>query len=208
MPNNDDTIEILPRERHQELPPRLHHVQRRVVGVEVLPLALSATAVALALALALLIGGHLIAAIVLLVVAVVLGGFLRFGIRHEPRSEVARASLRASDRTRSRARLAVVAVRAWSGAAAEIVRERGRELRLRYRLRDQLRPLGEAVYRDQPERAEAIKAQAAALERELLDRRREAAAAVGAARGAIERERALIEPTESLPRQRRDAPEP
>jgi hypothetical protein len=163
-----------------------------------LPLLLTATALGLALTLVLLITGHLIAAIVLFVLTIVLGVFLRTGIRHEPDSEISRASVRANDRTRSRLHVGTVAARAWSRAAPSLVRARWRELRLRRLLRGQLQPLGEAVYRNEAERAEAIKAQAAALERELVASRRKADAAVAAARGEIARERALVGPTESL----------
>lgn len=195
---DDDTIEILARQRRREVPPKVHHVQRRVLGVEMLPLLLTATALGLALTLVLLITGHLIAAIVLFVLTIVLGVFLRTGIRHEPDSEISRASVRANDRTRSRLHVGTVAARAWSRAAPSLVRARWRELRLRRLLRGQLQPLGEAVYRNEAERAEAIKAQAAALERELVASRRKADAAVAAARGEIARERALVGPTESL----------
>ena len=51
------------------------------------------------------------------------------------------------------------------------------------------------------ELARAIKAHAEAVERELLDSQREDAALVGAAREAIDRERAPAQPTEALPRQ-------
>jgi hypothetical protein len=57
------------------------------------------------------------------------------------------------------------------------------------------------VYRNEAERARAIKARAAALERELLESRHEDSLAVGIAREAIDRERALVGPTEGLPRQ-------
>jgi hypothetical protein len=88
-----------------------------------------------------------------------------------------------------------------------LTRVRLRRLALRRELREQLRPLGEAVHREQAERAEAIKARAAALERELLDSRREAGVLVGAARETVERERALTEPTRALPRLPDDAAE-
>src|SRR5437016_14180628 len=117
---DDDTIEILARQRRQEVPPKVHHVQRRVLGVEMLPLLLTATALGMALTLVLLVTDHLIAAIVLFVLTIVLGVFLRTGIRHEPDSEISRASLRANDRTRSRLHVGTVAARAWSRAAPSL----------------------------------------------------------------------------------------
>jgi hypothetical protein len=198
---HDDTIEILAQERRERLPPTIHQVQRRVFGVEPLPLLFGATALALVLALALLVAGDPIPAIVLLVITVVLGAFVRTGIRRDPESRLARGWRAAADRFGSRARVVAVAIRAWSTAAAQLVLVRAGRLRLRRQLREQLTPLGEAVYRDQPERVQAIKASAGALERELLESQRKDAVLVGAARDAIDRERALAGPTEALPRQ-------
>jgi len=138
---------------------------------------------------------------VLLLITGVLAAFVRAGIGRDPASRLARAWRRASARIHTQARLVAVSIRAWSAAAAELVRVRLRRLRLRRQLREQLRPLGEAVYRNQPQRARAIKAHAEAVERELLDSQREDAALVGAAREAIDRERAPAQPTEALPRQ-------
>jgi hypothetical protein len=196
---HDDTIEILAQERHKELPATIHRVQRRVFGIEPLPLLFGASALALALALALFLSGDPVPGIVLLGLTVVLAAFVRAGMRRAPESSVARAWRRTMDRLRARARLLAVATRAWSGATRRLVGVRLRRLRLRRELREQLRPLGEAVYRDQPERAKAIKARAAALERELLESQREDAVLVGAARDEIDRERALAGPTEALP---------
>ena len=197
----EDTIEILAQERHEELPPTLHHVQRRVFGVEPLPLLFGASALALLVGVVLLVSGDPIPAIVLLLITGVLAAFVRTGIERDPASRVGRAWRLASARIHTQARLVAVSIRAWSAAAAQLVRVRLRRLRLRRQLREQLRPLGEAVYRNQPQRARAIKAHAEAVERELLDSQREDAALVGAAREAIDRERAPAQPTEALPRQ-------
>jgi hypothetical protein len=205
--HRQDTIEILAEQRRDELPPTLHRVGRRVGGVEMLPLVFGAAGGALVLALVLLVIGNLVAAIALLALAGVLGAFARAGIRRDPDSWVARVWLRATDRLGSQARVIAVSTGEWSRAAVGLTRGRLRRLRLRRELRDQLRPLGEAVYREQSERAEAIKAHAAALERELLDSRREDAVVVGAARETVERERALAEPTRAMPRLPEDAVE-
>jgi septal ring factor EnvC (AmiA/AmiB activator) len=80
-----------------------------------------------------------------------------------------------------------------------VVRFRQRRYRLRWRLRRQLEPLGEAAYRGDEDRVEVLKAQARRMEEALRQAERETAAAVQAARAEVERERAFSDPTRSLP---------
>jgi hypothetical protein len=93
----------------------------------------------------------------------------------------------------------VIGVRIWSRAGVELVRIRARQQRLRRRLRATLRPLGEAVHREDQVRTQALREQARAIEDQLAELERRASAVSAAAHKAAERERETLQPTRSIP---------
>ena len=65
--------------------------------------------------------------------------------------------LTAAERARSRRDLLTTTLQVWSRTALELLRLRRRRQRLRSALRGSLRPLGEAVYRDDEQATAALK---------------------------------------------------
>jgi hypothetical protein len=179
-------------------PPVLHRVERRPLGVHPVPLLGGLCAITLALGVAFVAVGVPVPGFILLGAAVALFALFAGGVRRDPDAPVARLVLRLTDRTRSAARLAGVAVRAWLRAAVALLWLRGRRLRLRRELKANLAPLGEAVHRDDRRRARALKHKAVEIERELSETERQAAAARAAARSQIEREQATVQPTRAF----------
>jgi ABC-type phosphate transport system auxiliary subunit len=157
---------------------------------------------ALPVAVILLAAGALVDGFILLGLATALLVLCLVGLRREPHMPAARLILQALDRLRSLAALTVVTVRASVGAAVNLLRIRHRRRQLDSELDDRMAPLGEAVYREDQQRAQALKRQAAELEHELDEAQREATSVIGHARREIEQERAALEPTQALPRVR------
>lgn len=171
----DETLE-LPARRRLRRPqggPSLHRAQRRPLGLE--PLALLAgfeTAGLLATVILFAIGAWIGGAILLAVSLVVLSLCVTAAHR-EPEAPLSRVILRGVDRVRSATRVAVVTIGTWVRAIVRLARVKQRRQRLRHELHRQLRPLGEAVYRGDDQRARALKAQARRIEHALAETERE-----------------------------------
>jgi hypothetical protein len=180
----------------------VHEVHRQPFGVAPAPLLGGLGTLALIGAIVLFAIGGWIAGCVMLALTGALIALFWSAIKHERGSPVARLTLRAVSRARATARFTAVRARAWLRALVHLGRIRRRRRGLRKALRSQLMPLGEAVYRDEHERADSLKAQAHVLEHALELAEREASAVVRAAREEIDRERATVEPTEALPVQK------
>jgi hypothetical protein len=193
-----ETEDMLPL-RGVQSPPTLHRVNRRPLGLAPVRLLGGGTLLALLLAIVFFALGSWPVGLVLLACAVALVALLLVAVEREPDDPAAQAAIIAADRARSQTRLIGVAARAWSRAGVTVVRFRQRRYRLRWRLRRQLEPLGEAAYRGDEDRVEILKAQARRMEDALRQAERETAAAVQAARAEIERERAFSDRTQSLP---------
>jgi hypothetical protein len=159
-------------------------------------------AAAAVLAIVLFAVGTWPAGIVLLACALGCLALLFVAVEREPDDPAAQLAVSAAERARSQTRLAGVAARAWSRAGLTVLRVRQRRYQLRWRLRRQLTPLGEAAYRGDAQRVELLKAQARRIEDELHDADLEGARAVGAARAEVDQERLVVQPTEALPVER------
>jgi hypothetical protein len=208
----DHTLELLPERQApsrdtlalrtrtpMEFPPELHAAHRRVVGLEPAPLLASLSAAMWVVTIILFVTGGWIAGIVCLGLATALVTLLVSAVRREPHSRLGRRAAAARHRLTAWGRLTAVAVRASARAALELSRLRVRRRLLRRRLDEQLRPLGDAVLRDQLGVADALKSRAAETELELKAAERRAAEVVGAARDEVGRERAHLQPTRMLP---------
>lgn len=185
--------------RGVQSPPKIHRVSRRPLGIGPVPLLGAGLLAALLLAIVLSVVGSWLAGAVVVVGASVVAALLLVAVGQEPDDPAMQAAVSAARRAGSRTRLLGVAARAWSRAALAIVRFRQRRYRLRWRLRRQLQPLGEAAYRGEEDRVELLSAQARQMEEALRQAELETASAVEAARAEIERERAPAAPTRSLP---------
>jgi hypothetical protein len=193
-----ETEDMLPTRRMQ-WPPTLHRVNRRPFGVGPVPLLSAGLGAAAILAIILFALGSWVAGVVVLACGLGCLALLLVAVEHEPNDPAARLAVSAAERARSQTRLLGVAARAWSRAGLVVLRVRHRRYRLRWRLRRQLTPLGEAAYRGDAERLEMLKAQAQQIEAALRDADRDGARAVGAARAEVDRERQVAQPTEVLP---------
>ena len=198
-PTRDGHTESMLPERELQFPPTLHHVHRRPFGLSPAPLLVAVAAASLVIALVLLALGSWIAGILFLAVSAVAAGLFVVAIRREPDEQTSRLAATAADRADGLARLAAVGVSASTRAGIEWARLWGRRRRLRYELSRRLGPLGEAVHRDDQERAEHLKAQADELDRALAGTDRRAADAIAALRKQIKRERATTQGTELIP---------
>ena len=181
-----------------EAPATVHQAHRRPLGVHPVPLLGGLGVLALLVAVVLLAGPSVVGGLVLGVLAIALLTLFLAGVRREPDAPFGRLTLRAIDRSRSLARLGAVTIRALGRAAVDLLRIRRRQHRLRGQLRGRLQPLGEAVYRDDQRRAEALKQQAAQLEEELRETQLEASGVIASTKHEIERERAMAAPPQRL----------
>lgn len=210
---SDDTTELPPdpaleqarREQH-ELPsefagrpaPSVHRTERRPLGVPPLPFLAGMALGALVLAVVLWVGVNWIPGLGLLLVAVALAGLFWAGVRRQPESPTARGLAGVWSRVRDLISFVSASSRTWSRTGRQLVSLRWRRLRLQRELRSRLTPLGEAVHAGDGARTEALKSEAAAIQRRLdeLDQREEAV--VSSARSQIQRERAPVQATEAF----------
>lgn len=182
--------------RGEKSRPRVHRVHRRPFGLGPVPL-LGGLAAGLALvAIILFAVGSWVLALFVLAVSLALVGLLLVALEREPDARSAQVAIRAAERARWWARFAALTIRVWSRAGLQVARIRGQRLRLRAELRQRLKPLGEAVYREDQNRAEVLKAQASDLSQALSAADAEAATVLGAARERVERERVAREESE------------
>lgn len=192
------TEDMLPR-REVEFAPTVHRVHRRPFGLGPAPLLAALGGVMFVIALVLFALGSWVAGTVFLVMAGVAVCLLLVAIRREPEAQTSRLAITAADRADGFARLTAAAIRAGAPAGLELARLWGRRRRLRFELRRQLAPLGEAIHLGDEERALRLKAQADELGQSLRETDRRAAEAAAALRRQIERERAASQGTQQLP---------
>jgi hypothetical protein len=197
---DSDTAEVeLPAEEPASVPATVYRVEPRLFGVASPALLGALSGVALLLSIVLYAVGDLAAGTVAFVLAVVLAGLFVVTATRDPRSALGRAVLGASAGMRAQARLAGVSLSAWSGAGREAVRLRRERWLLESRLRHVLRQLGEAVHRDEDERAAELKAEASALTAELERCDRELTAARRRAQRRVAGERLTSQRTGVFP---------
>jgi hypothetical protein len=185
-------------EREVQFAPTVHHVHRRPLGLSPSPLLAGLGVVIFVIALILFALGSWLAGIVFLVLAGVTVCLLLVAISREPEAHTSRLATTAADRADGFGRLTAVAVRAGVPAGLELARLWGRRRRLRFELRRQLGPLGEAVHLGHREQAMQIKARADELDRSLRETDRRAAETTAGVRQRIERHRATSHRTERL----------
>jgi hypothetical protein len=197
-PRDGETEDMLPA-RGPQSPPTIHRVSRRPLGIAPVALIGAALTAVVILAIILLALGSWVAGIILLASSLLLLALLLVALEWEPEDPAARLVVTAADRARSRTRLISVAARAWSRAGLAVMRIRQRRYQLRWQLRRELEPLGEAALRGEQERAERLKARAREIDQAIREADRARAEAVGAARAEIERERATSDATQAIP---------
>ena len=199
-PSDHDTAEVeLPAEEPAGVPATVYRIEPRLFGFAS-PLLLGALAcAALVLAIVLLAAGYLAVGTVVFGLAVVLAGLFVVTASRDPRSALGRTILSTSANMRAQARLAGVSLSAWSAAGREVVRLRRERWLLESELRRRLAQLGEAVHRDEDERAAELKAEAHALSAELDRRDRELSAALRSAHRRVDGERLASQRTGVFP---------
>jgi hypothetical protein len=199
-PSRDGETEDMVPVRGVQSPPTIHRANRRPLGVGPASWLGGVLLVALVVALVLLFTGAWPVAAVLIACALIALALLLVAVEREPDDPAARLAVAAADRAVSHTRLLRVAAGAWSRAGLALVRINQRRYRLRWQLRRQLQPLGEAAYRGEDDRVQRLRAEAQQLERQLHDAQREGSHALGAARAAVERERVPLQATQAFPR--------
>ena len=206
VPARDGETEDMIPARGLQSPPTIHHVNRRPLGIGPVPL-LGGGLLALALvSIVLLAVGSWIVGVILLACSVALLALLLVAVEREPDDPAARLAIGAADRARSQTRLVGIAARAWSRAGVSLLRVSQRRYRLRWQLRRQLQPLGEAAYEGDEARINRLRLQALKLEAALHEADREGSEVVDAARVEVERERAPNQATQTLPALEADDP--
>jgi hypothetical protein len=198
-PSRDGITEDMLPEREVRFAPTVHHVHRRPFGLSPAPLLAGLAAGSIVIALLLIVLGSWVAGVVFLAISGVAVSFLAIAARREPDEHASRIAINAAGRADGWARLTAVAVRASARAGLELGRLWVRRRRLRFELRRQLAPLGEAVHRDDQDRAEQLKARADELNRAIQETDRRSSEAIAALRNLLGRERAVSHSTERLP---------
>ena len=172
--------------------------ERHVFGLAPPEILVGLALVTLVVGVFALVFGRWIAGIVLLVVGAALWWFFTWTARRLPDGRMAHLATAASDAARSRAGFAWVSVSSWSGAGLKVLRlQRAR----RGLLREQsvlVHALGEAVFRDEDQRAEQLKQEARACADRIEENEKELRLALATARERVSKERATIQPTERL----------
>jgi hypothetical protein len=174
------------------------HAARHTFGLAPPALVLVLAVIAFVLAVVLFALGHWIAGLVLVVLAAGLARFFVWTARQLPEQRVAQLAVAASNAASGHAGFARVSVSSWWSAGWDVLRLRTLQRRLAREQAGLIRALGEAVFRDDTERAEQLKAQAQACGERIAEHESELRHALDAARERVSRERVAIQPTELL----------
>jgi hypothetical protein len=177
-------------------PATTYLVERRLYGVPPPELLCALGAIGFVVAIVLFAGGHLVAGAVVFVLALTFAGMFVATVERFPESRTAHLVAGTLRWARGRLVVAGVSLAAWSNAAGAVVRLARKRRRLRVELKAQIERLGEAVYANDPDLANYLKAEAHANSEQLdeLERRRDAVAAE--ARQQIDQAKETIRPTE------------
>jgi type IV secretory pathway TrbD component len=193
-----ETEEMLP-EREVQFPPTTHWAHRRPLGLGPASLLAAVAVGALVLAIVTFALGSWIAGLIFMVIAATAACLFVVAVRREPDSQSARLATTAADRADGLIRLTAVRIRAWSRGVIELARIWRERRRLRAQFKRRLAPLGEAIYRDDPARAEQLKAQAEQFDHAIQEADRRASTTLAALHKRIEQERVPAQRTERLP---------
>jgi hypothetical protein len=145
--------------------------------------------------------GHWIAGIVLIVAGAALWWLFTWTAQRLPdgrAAHLATAATAAGDAARSRAGFAWVSLSSWSGVGVKALRLRRVQRRLAIEQSALIHALGEAVFREDVERADELKDKARACAERIEENEKELRLALEAARERVSRERAAIQPTEAF----------
>ncbi len=186
----------VPKEVFGRPAPSLHRMERRPLGVTPLAFLAGLTVAAFVLAVVLWAAVGWIPGVGLLAVAVALSVLFSTGLRRQPDSPTSQVMAGVLVRLRDLTAFLASSGRTWGRTGAEVMSLRWRRVRVERELRQRLKPLGEAVHQGDAERTDALKVEAAALQRRLDELGSREAAAVSAAQSEIERERAPVQSTE------------
>lgn len=179
--------------------PHIHAVHRRPFGLRPGAFLAGVSAGTFPVAVILFAVGTWVVGIVVLLLALAAATLLAAAVREEPTSPEARLSRRALVQAGGTVRFGSAIARTRFRAGLLLGRLSYRRARLRRELRAQYLPLGQAVYRDELERAELLKAQARRIEDMLQQIDLEAATLRRGARRHLEGERATVQRTQALP---------
>jgi hypothetical protein len=195
----ETAVQELPPQETGPVPVELSIATPRFFGVTPPAAVLALGAASLALAIALLVSGHMIVGGALVGVAVVLVVFFARLVREVPDATVSRLSSSAVDAFRARAGLAVESLAAHSGARVELFRL-GRELSELVARRAECAGLfGEAVYADDAESSESVRAQMAELDGLIAAKEEEMEQTAAGAMERIQRAQLQVQPTQIEP---------
>jgi hypothetical protein len=199
MESKGDTKRVeFPPADPEVVPVTIVRPEPRLFGVAPPGLVLAIAALSLLLAIFLFASGRPLVGLLVVALAAVFGAlYLGLARRHQD-GPVARVTVDAADHARDRAGYAWVSLSTWSRAGREVVRVRNEQRRVRSELADRVRELGEAVLRDDDDRAAELKAEARGLEDELERRERELQSELVRARERVSGERVAIQPTQAL----------
>jgi hypothetical protein len=172
--------------------------ERHTFGLAPPELVLALGLVAFLLAVFFLATGHWIVGAVLVAVALVLARFVVWTARRLPGKRVAQLAVAASNAASDHAGFARVSVSSWLHAGRQVMRLRLQQRQLVAEQHALIRALGEAVFRDDVERAGQLKEQAHACGERIREHERQLELAFATARERVSRERVAIQPTEQL----------
>jgi hypothetical protein len=188
-------------------PAAMARSNRHVFGLAPPELMLVAALVALLLGVYFLAVEHWIVGGVLLVLALGLGRLFLWTAKRVPERRVAQLATAATSAAADRAELARVSVSSWSAAGWQVLRLRQMQRRLESEQSELIRQLGEAVVRDDWERADRLKAEARACGERIEQLANELRRTLETARERVNRERIGIQRTEVLAREQTGAPQ-
>lgn len=185
-----------PREDSPSSPTTVARADRRVYGLAPPELLFAIALVIVSFAVYFLASGRLIAGFALLALAIGAGAYFVSTARRQPEGRLVQIATSVSDEARGRAGFAWTSLSSWSWASREVVRLRSRQLRLRREQSELIRALGDAVYSEQGDLAEELKAEARGRAEQIDECARELEIVREAARQRVERERLAIQPTQ------------
>lgn len=181
----------------REVPIDVQHAEPRWFGLGPPVFVFAVATALLVLGIVLVATGELLIGALAIALALCLVPSFLAGARRWPETALARAGVRAADRVRDEAAVAVDSISTWSKAGRDTVRIRRQQSRLRSEREATIRELGASVYAEDG-RAGGLKAAARELDRQLEQNERELARTIAGARRRVRKERAAVVATEVI----------
>jgi hypothetical protein len=196
MPDPETQAFGVPPTEPGRVPVSYERAERTTFGLAPHALVAALAALALGAAVSLLVTGHLVAALVLLAIALLLGALYVEQARGRRSSAVDRVTAAAVDNSRALAGFATASVRTWSSAGRRVAALRLEAARLG-RERSQLQlELGAAAYEEDEERMAELRGRMRELDERIETCADEAQAVVEGARSRTSQERLAVGQTE------------